>query len=215
MLSDLIGGIQYVTLSDDEAKRRGTQKSILERKAYPAFQIVIEINEQNSWTIHENMKNSIDLLLRANYSVSQIRQLSTNEKTNIKYKKYQTNFLSLSKPSSNLKKTLIVSNNNTWTILNQQSQTKSRNLKTKKLLIYTYSLSNNLIKEVTQKLGLKFILTKEIKKASIIIGLKKHLKQNLRLKKLAKQSNIPIYTVNQSSIYQVTKLLQSLISNKL
>jgi len=215
LLSDLIGGIQYVTLSDDEAKRRGTQKSILERKAYPAFQIVIEINEQNSWTIHENMKNSIDLLLRANYSVSQIRQLSTNEKTNIKYKKYQTNFLSLSKPSSNLKKTLIVSNNNTWTILNQQSQTKSRNLKTKKLLIYTYSLSNNLIKEVTQKLGLKFILTKEIKKASIIIGLKKHLKQNLRLKKLAKQSNIPIYTVNQSSIYQVTKLLQSLISNKL
>ena len=43
-LSDLIGGIQYVTLSDDEAKRRVTQKSILERKAYPASQIAIEIN---------------------------------------------------------------------------------------------------------------------------------------------------------------------------
>ncbi len=214
LLSDLIGGIQYVTLSDNEAKRRGTQKSILERKAYPAFQIVIEINQQNSWTIHENVKNSIDLLLRANYSVSQIRQLSTNEKTNIKYTKYQTNFLSLSKPSNNLKKTLIVTNN-TWTILNQQNQTKLRNLKPKKLLIYTYSLSNNLIKEVTQKLGLKLILTKEIKKASIIIGLKKHLKQNLRLKKLAKQSNIPIYTVNQTSVYQVTKLLQSLIPNKI
>jgi hypothetical protein len=40
-------GIQYVTLSDDEAKRRGTQKSILERKAYPAFEIIIEINDQN------------------------------------------------------------------------------------------------------------------------------------------------------------------------
>jgi stage III sporulation protein SpoIIIAA len=38
-------GIQYVT-SDDEAKRRGTQKSILERKAYPAFEIIIEINDQ-------------------------------------------------------------------------------------------------------------------------------------------------------------------------
>jgi stage III sporulation protein SpoIIIAA len=44
-LVDLIGGIQYVTLSDDEAKRRGTQKSILERKAYPAFEIIIEINQ--------------------------------------------------------------------------------------------------------------------------------------------------------------------------
>jgi hypothetical protein len=38
-------------------KRRGTQKSILERKAYPAFEIIIEINQQNSWTIHEDVKN--------------------------------------------------------------------------------------------------------------------------------------------------------------
>jgi stage III sporulation protein SpoIIIAA len=59
-LADLIGGIQYVTLSDDEAKRRGTQKSILERKAYPAFEIIIEINHQTSWTIHEDVKNSVD-----------------------------------------------------------------------------------------------------------------------------------------------------------
>eukprot|EP00986_Skeletonema_menzelii_P019771 scaffold29115_cov1319-Skeletonema_menzelii.AAC.9 len=40
---DLIGGIQYVTISDEEAKRRGTQKSVLERKSYPAFQLAIEI----------------------------------------------------------------------------------------------------------------------------------------------------------------------------
>ena len=209
-LSDLIGGIQYVTLSDDEAKRRGTQKSILERKAYPAFQIAIEINKQNSWTVHENVKNSIDFLLRGNSSVSQIRQLSINEKTNIKYKKLQKNSLSLLKTSNNFKN-IIQFNPNNWTILNQQNQIKSRNLKTKKLLIYTYSLSNNLVKEAVYKLGLKLLLTKEIKKATIIIGLKKHLKQNFKLKKLAKQRNIPIYMINQSTVYQVTKLLQSLI----
>jgi len=208
-LADLIGGIQYVTLSDDEAKRRGTQKSILERKAYPAFQIAIEINEQNSWTIHENIKNSIDLILRGNYSVSQIRQLSTNEKTRLKYKKLQTNSVSIFKTSNFLKNSSI-SNTNNWTVLMQQSQIKSRNLKTKKLLIYTYSLSNNLIKEATRKLGLKVLLTKEIKQASLVIGLKKHLKQNLKLKKLAKQKNIPIYTVHRASIYQVIKLFQSL-----
>ena len=66
-LADLIGGIQYVTLSDDEAKRRGTQKSILERKSYPSFEVIIEINEQNSWTIHEDVKYSVDLLLRNNF----------------------------------------------------------------------------------------------------------------------------------------------------
>lgn len=208
-LADLIGGIQYVTLSDDEAKRRGTQKSILERKAYPAFQIAIEINEQNSWTIHENIKNSIDLILRSNYSVSQIRQLLTNEKTRLKYKKLQTNSVSLFKMPNFLKNSSI-SNINNWTVLLQRSQIKSRNLKTKKLVIYTYSLSNNLIKEATRKLGVKVRLTKEIKQASIVVGLKKHLKQNLKLKRLAKQRNIPIYIVNRASVYQAIKLFQSL-----
>jgi hypothetical protein len=52
-------------------------------------------------------------------------------------------------------------------------------------------------------MGFKFVLTNEIKKASLIIGLKKHLKQNFKLKNLAKQKNIPIYTLNQVSFYQV------------
>merc|ERR1712051_579581 len=62
-LSDLIGGIQYVTLSDEEAKRKGTQKSILERKSYPTFQLAIEVDNISSWTIHENVMNSVDGIL--------------------------------------------------------------------------------------------------------------------------------------------------------
>ena len=203
-LFDLIGGIQYVTLSDDEAKRRRTQKSILERKAYPAFQIVIEINEQNSWTIHENVKNSIDLILRGKYSFCQIRRLSTNEKTHIKYHKIKNH--SISSLKSHHK-----SNFKNWTNLIPKSKLKLHNLETKKLLIYTYSLSNNLIKEATHNLDLTIFLTKEIEHADIILGLKKHLKQNVKLKKLARQKNIPIYIINQPTIYQVIKLFQSLL----
>jgi len=203
-LSDLIGGIQYVTLSDDEAKRRGTQKSVLERKAYPAFQIVIEINEPNSWTIHENVKNSIDLILRGNYSFCQIRRLSTNEKTYIKYHKIKNHSISSLKNHNK-------SNFENWTNLIQKSKLKLHNIETKKLLIYTYSLSNNLIKEATHNLDLTIFLTKEIEQADIILGLKKHLKQNVKLKKLAKQNNIPIYIINQPTIYQVIKLFQSLL----
>lgn len=213
-LADLIGGIQYVTLSDEEAKRRGTQKSILERKAYPAFQIAIEINEPNSWTIHEDIKDSIDLLLRGTYSVTQIRQLGPNEKTNINYNKLQTSSRLLFQSSRNLKN-LTTFNNNDWTLLSKYNVGKPRTLKTKQLVIYTYSLSNNLMKEAVSKLGIKLILTKEIKKASLVIGLKKHLKQNLKLKKLALQYNIPIYTVNRGSVYQLTKLIQFLFHQKL
>lgn len=57
-------------------------------------------------------------------------------------------------------------------------------------------------------MGLKFVLTDEIKKASLIIGLKKHLKQNFKLKDLARQKNIPIYSINQISLYQITKLIR-------
>lgn len=57
-----------------------------------------------------------------------------------------------------------------------------------------------------QKLGLNFRLTKELKNANLIIGLKKHLRKNLKLQNLAKRKNIPIYTINQNSIFQIVKL---------
>lgn len=208
-LADLIGGIQYVTLSDDEAKRRGTQKSILERKAYPAFEIIIEINEQNSWTIHEEVQNSVDLFLRGNFMVSQVRQFSLAEKIRIKSKRFQNTQNSLIKNSINSKDSLAFAQKN-WISINQLKDEKALKLKSKKLIIYSYSISSNLLKEVLLKLGFKFVLTNEIRKAELIIGLKKHLKQNFKLTNLAKQRNIPIYSLNQISFYQVSKLIQFL-----
>ena len=208
-LADLIGGIQYVTLSDDEAKRRGTQKSILERKAYPAFEIIIEINEQNSWTIHEEVQNSVDLLLRGNFVVSQVRQFSLAEKIRIKSKRFQNTQNSLIKNSSNLNDPLTLAEKN-WISINQLKDEKTLKLKSKKLIIYSYSISSNLLKEVLLKMGFKFILTNEIKRAELIIGLKKHLKQNFKLTNMAKQRNIPIYSLNQVSFYQISKLIQFL-----
>jgi stage III sporulation protein SpoIIIAA len=210
-LTDLIGGIQYVTLSDDEAKRRGTQKSILERKAYPAFEIIIEINHQNSWTIHEDVQNSVDLFLRGNFAIGQIRHFSLAEKIRLKSKRFQNPQNSLSQTSTSLKDSFPALTKN-WLVVNQTKDEKSLNLNSKNLVIYPYSMSNNLLKEVLLKMGFKFVLTNEIRKASLIIGLKKHLKQNFKLITLAKQKNIPIYTLNQISFYQINKLIQFLCS---
>ena len=80
------------------------------------------------------------------------------------------------------------------------------------LIIYPYSLSKNLIREILIKLGDKVILTTQIKQANLIIGLKKHLRQNFRLKNLARKQKIPIYTINQRRIYQIMRLLQFFIS---
>jgi len=202
-LSDLIGGIQYVTLSDDEAKRRGTQKSILERKAYPAFQIAIEINSQNAWTIHENIQSSIDLLLRGSFAITQIRKLSQNQKTTIKYKKLQSDSFSLVKKFSSEKNQFISSYNNWFTPINP---TALQNLKSKKLFIFIYSISPNLIHEILKKLQFQFILTKEIQKTSLIIGSQQHLKENLKLRNLAKKHNIPIFSLTKNNVYQTVNL---------
>jgi len=208
-LTDLIGGIQYVTLSDEEAKRRKTQKSILERKGYPAFQIAIEIHDQNCWTIHENVQQSVDLLLRGHFLTNQTRKFMPNEKTFIKYKTIQTNSRF---NNFNTNQNLSSVSKKSWSSINNQAYFSNKLDQQKKLIIYSYSLSYNLLKEIISKLNLNITLTKEIKKASVIIGLKKHLQQNQKLQYLAKQKKIPIYVVNRSSIYQITKLIQFIVS---
>ena len=208
-LADLIGGIQYVTLSDNEAKRRGTQKSILERKTYPTFEIIMEINHQNSWTIYENVKSSVDLFLRGNFAIGQVRQFYRAEKIKIKCQKFQNYQHFLLKNTNNLNNSFILKNKN-WILINQLNYRKSLTLKSKKLVIYPYSISFNLLKEILIKIQFQFVLTNEIEKASLIIGLKNHLKQNFKLTNLAKQKKIPIYALTHVNLYQVTKLLQSI-----
>ena len=73
-LSDLVGGISAVTLSDEEARRRGTRKTVLERKAPPTFDIVIEIHDRDRLAIHKNVAEVIDALLRGYQPQPEIRQ---------------------------------------------------------------------------------------------------------------------------------------------
>jgi stage III sporulation protein SpoIIIAA len=77
-LSDLIGGIQSVTLSDEEARRRGTQKSVLERKAPPTFDVVVEIQNWSHVAVHENVAEVIDDILRGQPVVPTVRRRGPN-----------------------------------------------------------------------------------------------------------------------------------------
>ncbi len=72
-LADLVGGIQTVTLGDEEARRRGTQKSILERKAPPTFDVVVEIQQWDRVAVHEDVAEVVDELLRGEAPAAAIR----------------------------------------------------------------------------------------------------------------------------------------------
>jgi stage III sporulation protein SpoIIIAA len=72
-LSDLIGGIQSVTLGDEEARRRRTQKSVLERKAPPTFDVVVEIQDRDRVTVHADVAETVDGLLRGDPLAPELR----------------------------------------------------------------------------------------------------------------------------------------------
>ncbi|MEB3180090.1 MAG: R3H domain-containing nucleic acid-binding protein [Nostocaceae cyanobacterium] len=82
-LSDLVGGIQAVTLGDEEAKRRRTQKTVLERKAPPTFDIAIEMLERERWVVHESVADTVDTLLRGRQPNPQVRTVDENGKVKI------------------------------------------------------------------------------------------------------------------------------------
>jgi stage III sporulation protein SpoIIIAA len=82
-LSDLVGGIQSVTLGDDEARRRGSQKSVLERKALPTFEIAVEMQERQKWVVHSEVAQTVDILLRGNQPSPQIRTMDESGQVSV------------------------------------------------------------------------------------------------------------------------------------
>ncbi len=82
-LSDLIGGIQAVTLGDDEARRRASQKTVLERKAPPTFEVAVEMQERHRWVVHDDVADMVDLLLRGRQPTPQVRTVDNEGKVSI------------------------------------------------------------------------------------------------------------------------------------
>jgi hypothetical protein len=74
-LSDLVGGVQSVTLSDEEARRRGTQKAILERRAPPTFDVLVEIQSFTSVAVHRDVAEVVDSILRGYAVPPEMREL--------------------------------------------------------------------------------------------------------------------------------------------
>ena len=72
-LSDLLGGIHAVTLSDEEARRRGTQKTVLERKAPPTFETLVEIRSRDEFSVYHDTTSVVDAFLRGRSTRPEVR----------------------------------------------------------------------------------------------------------------------------------------------
>nr|AYR06450.1 hypothetical protein [Rhodogorgon sp.] len=231
-LSDLIGGVQYVTLGDDEAKRRGTQKSILERKAAPAFQVAIEIHERNNWVIHEQVDQAVDQILQGVYMCSQQRVCSKDGSILINCNQAldsQSSSLSFGnrwRKSKTFNSAHYISNMTNTLSLNSSSVLKrlenfsdqkvasisSLNADSCQFLIYPYFVNVQQIEAVVNALCLPFLITKDAMKADAILALRSNVKQNVKLRQIAKSKQITIYTIYSSTVPHITRALRRMLN---
>ena len=214
-ISDLIGGIQYVTLGDEEAKRRGTSKSILERKASPTFEIGIEIHNPTTWVIHPNIEHSIDLLLKGqNFFIQQRTFINDNlplVNCEIFYQQQSVDINQNNKSKANFLQNKPTKNPALKTKLKKLPRKTSKADPLQKFTtLYTYGLNIQELKSLIKAINLPIVITKEVQYADAILALANLVKNNKKLKQISHSKNIEIHTIQNNSLVQITKALTQL-----
>ena len=227
-VSDLLGGIQYVTLGDEEAKRRGSSKSILERQAPPTFEVVVEIHDTKTWIVHDNVEVSVDAFLQSQSMSVQKRLMDPITPNLISceiVRQGQKDGLidpPISKRTSPLKKTkgqLLNPTQQLASTLDTRQNGKvidlvKPDLKKHITFIYIYGLNNQDIKSLIKTLQLPIIVTKEIQYADAILALANLVKNNRKLKQISHSKKITIHTLQSTSLVQIAKALRLLAKAK-
>lgn len=223
-ITDLIGGIQYVTLGDEEAKRRGSAKSILERKAPPTFDIAIELPNPQTWIIHDNIERSVDLFLQGQIVPVQKRSFILPGKRLIDCKiihnqtgsEFRQNNLS-NRPIADKKQ----KNSSPFNRLGQIEKQKTKKLaktypslapdiKQEFTFLYTYGINIQDLKPLIKTLQLPIVLTKEIQYADAVLALANLIKSNRKLKQISQAKKLTVHTIQNTSLVMVTKALRNL-----
>ena len=184
-LSDLIGGIQTVTLSDEEAKRRGTQKSILERMSPPTFNIVVEIQERDKVAVHADVTEAVDSLLRGQPLDTEIRW--QDEQGEIQIVK--------EKPAG----------------LETNAAPKAKKVKEdKKPRLYLFGVNKARLEQIAKEMHLVLDIVSNANMSNIFITSKAYYRNRPQKIQDAELANIPIYVLKSNSPNQIRQLLNSI-----
>ncbi|HIK10593.1 MAG TPA: AAA family ATPase [Oscillatoriaceae cyanobacterium M33_DOE_052] len=261
-LSDLVGGIQSVTLGDEEARRRGSQKTVLERKAPPTFQIAVEMLERQRWVVHENAAETVDCLLRGRKPGFQVRTVSETGEVTIAQEsapepagvmsaqpfgaggwrasgKMQAIPLSPVRERETLGRDTSRGRNSIRPLNSQEryfEQLLNQSLPDEgdfapsvevafhsspsdpgpngedlPLHVYAYGVSRQKLDQVIVAMHLPVVLTKDVDSADVVLALRSNVKNHSKLRQMAKNRHIPIYTINSSTIPKIAHTLQRML----
>ncbi|MFB2918470.1 MULTISPECIES: R3H domain-containing nucleic acid-binding protein [Aerosakkonema] len=239
-LSDLVGGIQAVTLGDEEARRRGSQKTVLERKAPPTFEIAVEMLERQRWVVHESTAETVDSLLRGRQPSLQVRTVSDTGEVKITRELPAAPALGQPTPSwrpmgwrASGQMTPIPAkaetdrhSHNEATSFEQlldasfpqadffdaDAKTSGPNGEDLPLHVYPYGVSRHQLEQAIRVLNLPVVLTKDLDSADAVLALRSHVKNHSKLRHVAKAHHVPIHAIKDSNIPQIVHALQRMLN---
>jgi len=180
-LADLIGGIQSVTLGDEEAKRRGTQKSILERKSPPTFDIVVEIKDRDKVAIHPNVGEAIDAILRKQPAATETRWL--NENGEIKTEKTAPD-----------------------TQATRKTRAKPKS-KANHQRVFLFGVNRSRLEQMSKEMQLGIDIVDNVRDASLFVTSKNYYRRKPQTVKDAEIAGMPIYVLRSNTPPQMRQLL--------
>jgi nucleoside-triphosphatase THEP1 len=210
-LSDLVGGIEAVTLSDEEARRRGTQKTVLERRAPPTFDVLIEIQNRDRFTVHLDIMASVDALLRGYPLAPEVR--TRNEKGKIKIEK--TKPVSSSRVDAKETKTPRRGRQPASASDEQfpaSSPIPSAGTSLQPIRVYPYGVARNRLQQAAKRMGVPAIFVRDVNDAEALVTLRSYYRKRQQPVIEAEGRGMPIYVLRANTVAQVEQFLGDLFN---
>lgn len=207
-LSDLIGGIQTVTLGDEEAKRRGTQKTVLERKAPPTFDVVIEIMEVDKLAIHHDVAKVVDKMLRGQQPRPEIRIRNLTGQVEV----VQKAELPPDRPGERSGGTYGMSFDPEPAPAPFEPPKPRGNLGTdgKPIHLFPYGVSRSRLERAMMNLRVPGIVVRDMKEADLIVALKATFRREPSKIHDARTKNVPTWVVKSNTYIQIENIVREI-----
>ncbi len=203
-LCDLIGGIQSVTLSDEEARRRGTQKTVLERKAPPTFDVVVEIQDRDTLVIHHDVAQAVDTLLRGfPLRAERRRRVGEGEIEKEEIVVEPTSTLQQAGGLTRRRPEPAQAGAPAPVAVEARRQLGQRST----LRVFPYGVSQNRLKQAAKALNLPVLIVNDIGEADILLTLRSYYRKRPQIITDAERRGLPVYVLRSNTVTQMEQAL--------
>ena len=213
-LSDLVGGLESVTLSDEEARRRGTRKSVLERRAPPTFDVLIEIRARQRVVIHLDIANAVDRLLRGWELDTELRYRDEDGYIQIEQKvESQTAGQVLRVAGAREPKELEIDEDAFHQRRVRASRKKKKNQSDdgiKAMKVYAFGIGQSKLRASAKTLSVPIDFVNDINSADVVVTLKNYYRRQAQTLSQAERQNIPVYVLRNNTSGQMDQMLVDL-----